>query len=32
MFAATGGTTYSFLVTAYSSNGGNLVFNLSFVP
>ena len=31
-FAATGGTTYFFLITAYTNNGGNLVFNLNFTP
>ena len=31
-FAATGGTTYLFMVTAYTGNGGNLTFNLSFAP
>ncbi len=30
-FQATAGTTYFFMVTAYSSSGGNLVFQLSFV-
>ena len=29
-FTATGGTMYYFLVTAYSSNGGTLVFQLTF--
>ena len=29
-FTATGGMTYYFLVTAYSSNGGTLVFQLTF--
>jgi hypothetical protein len=31
-FAVTGGTTYSFLVTAYTGNGGSLVFSLTFAP
>jgi hypothetical protein len=30
-FQATAGTTYFFMVTAYSSNGGSLVFQLTFV-
>jgi hypothetical protein len=30
-FTATGGRTYYFLVSAYSNNGGNLVFQLTFL-
>ena len=31
-FAVAAGTTYSFLVSAYNNNGGNLIFHLTFAP